>query len=364
MGKDEVRKINERLKAASIPVRVRLDSSKLGLRATLPLKPGRGVGRKQQDIRMGIPVTREGLRRIELEAQQLGDAIATNTFSWDRYLPQKLKPSEVSTSELIQQFKSSYMRSHKIKESTWRETWQRTFDKLPQDQPLSDVAVLAVLLSTEDHSRARELAYQRLQRLVDYAALGIDLSPYKGSYGAAEVPRTIPEDRQIVQWHKAIPTPQWRWAFGMLAAFGLRPHELFFLEFQDAYTVRVLRGKTGDRTVRAIPPDWVGVWDLQSIQVPKVSGTTDRDYGQRVNRRFYEYRKRGILPTGFTAYDLRHSYAIRGSVRLALPVSTMAAMMGHSVTVHTKIYHRWLTDATNEAVYRRMVLNQSERLEK
>lgn len=358
---ENVASINDRLKAAEIPVRVRLNGKKLGLRATLPLKPGQGVGRKQQDIRMGIPATREGLRRIELEAQQLGNAIANNTFSWVKYLPRELKPLELPVSELVQQFKTSYMRSNKVKESTWKETWQRTFDRLPQHEPLKEVSILAVVLRTADHSRARELECQRLQRLADHAGLTLDLSPYKGNYDSATAPRTIPEDDQIVNWCKSIPSPQWRWAFGMMAAFGLRPHEVFFVEFQDAYTIRLMRGKTGDRTVRAIPPDWVERWGLQSPNPPKATGKTHRDYGQRVNRQMSRYRdEQGLLPKGFTAYDLRHAYAIRGSVKLEkpLPVSTMAAMMGHSVAVHTKTYHRWLTDATNEAVYRRLVLGK------
>jgi integrase len=309
---------------------------------------------------MSIPATREGLRCIELEAQQLGNAIATHTFSWDRYLPLELKPLELPVSELVQQFKASYVRSNKIKESTWQGTWQQTFNKLPQNEPLTEVSILAVVLLTADHSRARELTCQRLQRLAVHAGMAIDLSSYKGGYGTTTAPRTIPEDEQIIEWCESIPNPQWRWSLGMMSALGLRPHELFFVEALDDYAFRVMRGKTGDRTVRAIPPDWVERWDLRSLNSPKVTGQTYRDYGQRVNRQIARYRdEQGLLPKGFTAYDLRHAYAIRGSVRLGIPVSTMAAMMGHSVAVHTKTYHRWLTDATNEAVYRRLVLGES-----
>lgn len=51
-------------------------------------------------------------------------------------------------------------------------------------------------------------------------------------------------------------------------------------------------------------------------------------------------------------YDL----SVRASVVSRLPVSTAAAFMGHSVTTHTQVYHRWLNDATNQEVYDRLIL--------
>jgi hypothetical protein len=55
-------------------------------------------------------------------------------------------------------------------------------------------------------------------------------------------------------------------------------------------------------------------------------------------------------------------HAIRGSIVKRLPVSVMAAMMGHSVGVHTRSHHQWLSDATNDAtneqVYREMILGK------
>ncbi|BAU12558.1 integrase protein [Leptolyngbya sp. NIES-3755] len=72
-AEQKVSQINERLKAAGVPVRVRLNGKVLGLRATLPLKVG--TGRKQQDIRMGIPTTKEGFEDIETEAYKLADQI-------------------------------------------------------------------------------------------------------------------------------------------------------------------------------------------------------------------------------------------------------------------------------------------------
>ncbi|GAB4379554.1 MAG: site-specific integrase [Elainellaceae cyanobacterium] len=353
---DAIAAINERLKNASIPVRVRLNGKKLVLRATLPKKPeDGGVGTKQYDLSLGIPASREGLKRIEIEAQKLGGLLAMGQFSWTPYLKPKDKPQEMTVAQLVPRFKAEYMRSSRIQETTWRETWQRTFDRLPQDEPLSETLVLAVVLSTDNHTRIREQTCQRLQKLADFAGLAIDLKPYKGGYGEDSTePRDIPDDELIREWYDQIPNPQWQWVYGMLAVWGLRPHEVFHCEFIDRHRVRVNDGKTKMRIARAIPSEWAVEWNLIEVRRPNVSGKSFRDYGQRVSRQFNRYK----VP--FVPYDLRHAFAIRASVVKRMPVSTAASLMGHSTAVHLKTYHRWLTDATNEQVYRSIILGEDQ----
>lgn len=353
----QVERINARLKAAEIPVRVRLNGKVLGLRATLPLKPGYGVGRKQQDIRMGIPASRDGFRLIEAEAHKLGELLLKGQFTWDLYLKDVKSPAQMTVSELVQAFKSHYLQTKNIQESTWEDQWQRTFKRLPQDESLCEAAILAVVLSTELHTDTRKRTCSRLQQLADYAGIQVDLKPYAGSYNyRSEKPRDIPSDEAIELWRNRIPNAGWQWVYGMMATFGLRPHECFACEFIDDLKVKVFDNtKTGGRIARAIPPEWAIKWELRNVIRPNVTGKSPKDFGDRNKRQFQRYE----IP--FPAYNLRHSYAIRGSVTMGLPVSTMAAMMGHSAAVHTREYHQWLTDATNDAVYRRMVLGENSR---
>lgn len=342
---EAVAQINTRLKAAGLPVRVMLrGKSALTLQATLPRKPGQGEGTKQQEISLGVRASKEGLRRIENEAHTLARRMINGTFDWALYLtPNLAKPK--TTAEVIESFKAHYLASNQIKEMTWRETWQRTFDRLPQDEPLNSTSMLAVVLLTESHSRIRELTCQRLQRLAEFAGVEIDLKPYQGSYGEASLtPRDIPNDRLIVQWREQIENPYWQWVYGMMAAFGLRPHECFFCKFVNPRTLHVLEGKTGFHVVRPLRPEWVNKWSLTRIHRPDVTGRNYRDYGQRTYRQFERYK----VP--FNPYDLRHAYAIRGIV-CNVPVQVMAGMMGHSVQVHTRTYNRWLNDAVAQRVY-------------
>jgi hypothetical protein len=97
--------------------------------------------------------------------------------------------------QLVSEFKDEYLRSQKGKETTWKETWQRTFDRLPQNEPLQEASILAVVLITEAHTRNRELTCQRLQRLADFAGVKVDLKTYKGEYNERS---TEPVSGQII----------------------------------------------------------------------------------------------------------------------------------------------------------------------
>jgi integrase len=352
---ESIDQINQRLKAASVPVSVAQNGKYLIMRATLPCKPSDGVGAKRYKVSLGIPASKAGLKRIESESHRLGDAIARGTFRWEDWQnPRRLKVEDRTIAGLVQRFKSDYMRTNKIQESTWAETWQRTFDRLPQSEELTEALVLAIVLATEEHGRSRQQTVQRMQRLASYAGLSIDLSPYRGDYEPE--PRDIPSDDLIIQWRDRIPNESWRWVYGMLAAFGIRPSEYFHFEFVDPLTVRILDAKSKKwKTTRSIPPDWAEHWNLIAAKCPDVTGRTFRDYGQRCSRQFNRYK----LP--FDAYDLRHAFAVRASVVNRLPVSTAASFMGHSVATHTRVYHRWLADSTNQEVYDRLILgNRSQ----
>ena len=79
---------------------------------------------------------------------------------------------------------------------------------------------------------------------------------------------------------------------------------------------------------------------LRDITLPKVNTdlnkTTLQRIGQQVSRQF----KRYDIP--FSPYDLRHAWAVR-TIHVGLPDTVAARMMGHSVTIHTRTYHHWIT---------------------
>jgi integrase len=352
---DELKRVNDRLEAAGNPVRVRLKGKNLALRATLPKKPEHGLGRKQYDISLKLSASKGSLKRAEREASKLYQHLVDGSFDWKIYTDPRHDPQSKPIAQLVEEFKAEYISKsppkRRMTEQTWRTTWQGTFNKLPQTEPLSEAIVLAVVHSVPEDSRNRELVCQRLQQLCTYSGLEMDLSAYQGDYEPE--PREIPNDDFIVEWRNKIPNRNWQWVYGMLAAFGLRPHEVFRCEFIDPLRLKVYQDtKTGSRITRAIHPNWAQEWDLVDVRTPKVQNTTARACGGLVSRQFAADRYN--LP--LVPYDLRHAWAIRASVAKRLPISTAAAMMGHSPLTHQKVYHRWLNDAENERVYQELIL--------
>ncbi len=233
-------------------------------------------------------------------------------------------------------------------ETTWMGDYAKVFKTLPKDQRLSPEILTAAVMSTKPDSRTRKRYCIALGALAKFAGLTVDLKAFSGVYSSKLAqPRDLPDDATITAQFDLISSPCWRWAYGMLAAYGLRPHELFHLDharLQSSGVAQVLDGKTGARLVFPYYPEWVESWDLKSIQVPKVTGSSNTELGSRVTQAFRR------LGAGFPAYSLRHCWAIR-TLEFGLDLSLAAQQMGHSVGVHTDLYHRWISERRQEKAF-------------
>jgi integrase len=169
--------------------------------------------------------------------------------------------------------------------------------------------------------------------LAKFADYEVNFKSLAGTYSPRRVaPRDLPDDQAIAAWFHQLPAGCWQWAYGVLATYGLRNHELFHLDFSKFPVLLVQEGKTGSRRVYPIYPEWATQWELENVNLPQCTGKTNSDLGNRVTHAF----KRLDIP--FRPYDLRHAWAVR-SLEFGLDVSLAAAQMGHSVQVHTDLYH-------------------------
>ena len=92
-------------------------------------------------------------------------------------------------------------------------------------------------------------------------------------------------------------------------------------------------------------PEWIDHFDLERLgtdphALPIVNLDLRRTTLQQVGRRVAEQFRRYGLP--ITPYDLRHAWAVR-TIHIGLPDTVAARMMGHSVAIHTRTYHHWIT---------------------
>jgi integrase len=358
MGRTEytLSAVNQRLKQAKVRVSVKQRGDKLSLVATLPPKPGSNRFQPyQQLIALGLPANENGFKIAEQEAQLLGSRIVLRQFDWKQYLGEGNGDQDIAMN-LIQQFKAEYLSTHTLTEATWLNHWWKIYKRLPQDQALDPAKLLDLVLATEANTRNRKQTCQKLQKLADFAGVKVNLLKYQGNYGNNKVhDRDIPTDAAIAHWCNQIRSLEWRWVYGMMAAFGLRDHEVFFCEFEPE-GLRVSEGKTGPRLVfAALYPEWVEQWQLQDMKRPEIRLDKGYDYlSDRTGKAFRRYS----VP--FKPYDLCHAYAIRASVNFGYPTPTAAALMGHSPEIHLKTYQRHISQKQHLETSQR-ILSQSNR---
>ena len=129
--------VNQRLKQANIPVRVRQHGGTLSLRATLPPKPGKSGSAKQQEISLRIYSNPAGLQRAEAEALKLGSLMSLDKFDWNVYLNPREKANKTCR-ELIEEYKVFFFENHGKTPAT-EQRWQHFAQFVGIEVNLSDL---------------------------------------------------------------------------------------------------------------------------------------------------------------------------------------------------------------------------------
>ncbi|MEP0917232.1 site-specific integrase [Leptolyngbya sp. DQ-M1] len=358
----KISQANQRLKAAQLGFQVERRGIRLALRGTLPPRPGSSRLRPhQQRLSLGIPATPAGLKQIEQEAKIVAAQLIQNQFDWQEYLSftDGKRLSQQSLSQQIDAFEQYFFEQpqRSLNPAATKTTWTSAY--APYLKKLVTIAVDAPALSltevlyktihsTANHSRSRQLCCTALGAFAEFLNLKLptDLKTLSGRYGAGQTQaRQLPSDEEILAIWEKIPNPAWRFVYAIMATFGLRNHEVFYCNFKGLErgetSIEVLpTTKTGSHQVWAFYPEWIEAFNLRDIQLPQVetdlSKTTLRQVGQRVTAQFRRY---GVP---FSPYDLRHAWAVR-TIHVGLSDTVAAKMMGHSVLVHTRTYHQWIT---------------------
>lgn len=357
-----VKKSNAFLKASHIRARILRQGDRLYLRATLPPKPGtQRVKPFQQKIALFLPCSKQGIRLAQNKAIKLGSELIEGEFEWADWWTPRVAISTNTAGYWIAKFAEDYRQKNTLSDRTWKNGWLQYLDVLDSDADLTAPLLIEAVLSKQPNTAQRKNICTRLQKLADFAGIDIDLTQYRGNYGRAKVkPRDLPTDELINEWatSKRIVDPAWRRVFGLMAAFGLRPHEAFLGHLRDDGKYQVLEGKTGSRIVSPFYPEWVDQWDLWPEILPDVDIQKAKK-GQQLGNFAHGYlRRKYKVP--FQLYDLRHAYAIRVHTVFGLSETVGARLMGHAPNVHLTTYQRWLgEDAANKAINR--VLSREDR---
>lgn len=346
-----VEAINDRLKGTGVAVERR--GNRLSLRATLPVRGG--VGKKQQRISLDVSATPFGLEHAEAKAWELAAQLSQKRFKWKDWDQKLEKNSQFKTNYWIKKHKDlCQSKGFHQDEANWKKTCWAVFKRLPQDESLTAEAILVLANRAPANSRTRYHECTKLQQLADLAGLELDLSPYKGTPNKPQT-RNLPSDMAIVQirnsfTHRRKRAAQeaayrWQWVYGVMAAYGLRDHEVFFCDIDSTfpYACHISEGKTGPR--RDVPPlyvEWAEEWRLWDKMCPEFELTTHIELGQKVSNALGRYIRYCPLDLFHQPYDLRHAYSIRGSTVFGLSYEEMSMHMGHTVEIHIKTYKKYL----------------------
>jgi integrase len=366
-----IAKLNSRLKAARLGLQVERRGDRLSLRGTLPPRPGSGKTRPhQQRIPLKLPATQAGLKQIEQTAKVIAAQLIERRFDWAEYLPQaETKPQwDVPLTDRVAQFEAHLLTQASpgaaalaSRKTTWDKAYAPYLKKLlalvdeHPHRPLEE-ALEGVLEALPRHARSRQVACTALRAFAEFQGLALpeDFARLGGTYGSGKTQRRhLPSDEVIVEWRDRIPNPAWRQVYGLMATYGLRNHEVFFCDYQDLRRgdpegrITVLETtKTGLHDVWPFYPEWIDRFDLCHGSLPPIATDLTTTTLQRIGQQVAIQFKRYGVP--FSPYDLRHAWAVR-TIHFGLPDTVAARMMGHSVAIHTRTYHRWITHRDQRA---------------
>ncbi|MBP0001127.1 MAG: hypothetical protein J7641_19375 [Cyanobacteria bacterium SID2] len=356
-------KIDRELKAANAGVSVYQKRNRLYLQATLPPKPwlntpkARAGKPYQQKISLGVYANPAGFRRAKAEASRLSAELAIGRFDWYEWQDDPTRRDERTTGDWVAALEKHYKqheiehesREPQIVNETWRTGYWAIYKKLPLDEPLSAEAMEAVVLSIEPHRRSRQRAVIAMRRLAEFAGIEIDLKGKSGHYSIYHAkPRELPDDETIEQIYHSIDHEGWKWFFGMLAAYGLRPGEAWrcdldrFSEESPVLWVcseKQLNGRRNYRTVLPFPARWWQDWRLWEGEPPQVEDTS--------NEAAKFFRRHDF---GFNPYALRHRWAVR-TFEMGLDPMLASKQMGHSARIHEQTYLYWMQEKTHLAAW-------------
>jgi integrase len=253
--------------------------------------------------------------------------------------------------------------------------------KKPAD---GEALMMRSLTQWEQGSRSRQIARRSLKGFLEWAVM-------RGKLPAAYAPpASIPEikkpkrigfaltDSQILRLLDDISDERWKFAIQLCAVYGLRPEELRHLRIKDGvegkelWTIyqKSMGGTKGDKTKpRRLHPllieDMDGNtidWKLQQRleigeSLPPLGqkgkgGEALRTHLRRKNVWNVLCKEAEMIGEVLVPYTFRHRYA-KASHAAGIPLTNIAAAMGHTTEVHHQSYARFIPDGTADLYAKR-----------
>ena len=288
---------------------------------------------------------------------------------------------EIEFSDLIKEFRNFVPNAS---DHTWNKSYlpvlykaKELLDRKKHKPVDGEDLMMKALEQWEQGSRQRQIQRRSLNKFLNWAVLRAKLP------NCYAPPAIVPEvrkpkkvgyafsDQQIISLIEGETDEQWKFAYQLMAVYGLRPEELRHLRIMEGTAGKELwsiyrkskGGNKGERTEpRRLNPLFVKDidgkpinWKLQQRleigeKLPPLGqeGAAGMAILTHIKRRsIYKQIKDEALLIGQHAvpYSFRHRYS-KESHANGIPIANIAASMGHSVEVHLDNYARFAPDGT------------------
>ena len=302
---------------------------RLYLLANLPRRDGT-PGLRQQRIALKLDDTTVNRRSAAKQLRTLEQQLARGTFEWSYWMDEE--PKATTWREAIAKLHRARVVLGRTGQSTWEVNYMGRLRQIPAGSACTTESMAQALERYDRASCSYKELFYLLRHLARLVAVPFPEVPVP-TYNQAQLVE-VPTDEQIIDWVDGAKEPA-RWYWGMMACYGLRPHEIEGATLIDRDLCQVAEAtKTGFRTVVPLPREWVERWRLRDRRLRPGQDQRPDAVSKWLSK---ELRRQG-LP--WRPYALRHAFARRlweqGGSRLDL--YTAARLMGHTPIQHAKVY--------------------------
>ncbi|MBW4694196.1 MAG: site-specific integrase [Lyngbya sp. HA4199-MV5] len=350
---------NLRLKTGKVKLSVVITGETLAIQGTLPDRYDLSAKPHQQKVALGLPNTVEGLKQAEAEARVVRRLLNKGQFDWSLYQTSRNgQITQKKPAQWIADFEEKYFTERartSESQTTWDSDYKPVFKKLEDKVRLTVGLLESIIKATKPDTKTRLRTCMALQALANMAGLKVSFKKLQGKYSPRKAaPRNLPSDTQVVEGFYKI-RKDWRWAYGMIATYGLRPHEIWHLDTTDlengGITIRVIGGKTGSKKAYRVWPyhlEWIDRFNLRDVKIPAVGMKEKTKINSKLGGKVGAIFRAANI--GFPPYNLRHAWAVR-VIGFRLPTNVAAKMMGHSAKIHEETYEHWIPDSFFQQIF-------------
>lgn len=335
----EIEKINSQLSR----VKIREKNGRLYLRGRFPIN-GLMI---RKEIALNTKANKEGFKLAMAKAKEIESQLLFD--KWENNEKQRLtveKAIKDFTKDHWQKFEKTLNREY-----NWQKNQGAYFAELPEDELFNKNFLLKAVTSFQSGSYSQKRFCQLIRPVAKFHNVDFDFLPYM-KYKSPEINfQQLPTDELIKSAYDNEKYLPHKWCLGILASFGIRPHEFFRCDFALEESPPVLyihnNTKTCKRTAYPLMIDGIDFlsipnqWDNFIFKVDP-SSRANGQVSQNITAFFKKYP--------FTPYQLRHYFAVRGAMKGLSPV-VLSKWMGHGLDVHYKYYGSLIGDRESKKLW-------------